>query len=196
VAPRSRSVSGREIVSVTAGEGRPWASQQAARNCLRMFRFQAASLVPGPPFHGDMTACLAHPVGRTGPVMSLQGGERPVRVGQHVDAALRADQDGDIGRIGRWGSSFRRFQDRFGVIEKCSHTELIGTERVGFRENLANRDVGLAWDRYESRGELGGSLPVGQHRPGTASRRQRRPDRGGSRHRVRQKVPARRPRKP
>ncbi len=48
--------------------------------------------------------------------MSLQGGERPVRVGQHVDAALRADQDGDIGRVRRWGSSFRRLQDRLGVI--------------------------------------------------------------------------------
>jgi len=65
--------------------------------------------------------------------MSLQGGERPVRVGQHVDAALRADQDGDIGRIRRLGGSFRCFQDRLGVIKKCSHTELIGTGRPGFR---------------------------------------------------------------
>jgi hypothetical protein len=101
---------------------------------LWMFGFKAASLVPTASFHGDMTACLAHAVGRAGAVMSLQGGERPVRVGQHVDAALRADQDGDIARVSRFRSNFRGFQNRGGVIEKCSHTELIGTGRPGLRK--------------------------------------------------------------
>lgn len=92
-----------------------------------MFGFKAASLVPTASFHGDMATGLAHPVGGARAMVGLQGGEWPVRVGQHVDAALRADQDGDIGRDGRFRNSFRRFQNRFGVVEKCSHTELIGT---------------------------------------------------------------------
>jgi len=97
-----------------------------------MFSFQAASLVPGPSFDGDMTAGLAHPVGRARAVMSLEGGERPVRVGHHVDAALACNQYGHIRRVGGFGSSFRRFQDRFCVVEKCSHEELIGTGKPVF----------------------------------------------------------------
>lgn len=117
-----------EIVSVAAWEGGHGAGQQAACNCLWMFSFQAASLVPTASLDRDLAICLAHPVGRAGAMMGLQGGERPVRVGQHVDAALRADQNGHISRVGRLGGSFRRFQNRLGVIEKYSHTELIGTE--------------------------------------------------------------------
>ena len=122
----TRSVDFREIVSVEAGEGWHGSGQETACNCLRMFRFQTAPVISGASLDGDMPAGLAHPIGCAGAVMSLQGGERPVRVGQHVDAALRADQDGDIRRNSRFGSSFRRFQDRLGVFEKCPHTGLIG----------------------------------------------------------------------
>jgi len=92
-----------------------------------MFRFQAASLMPGPSFHGDATARLAHPVGRTRAMMGLKGGKRPVRVGHHVDAPLWGYQYGNIRRVGGFGGSFGCFQDRLRVVEKCSHDELIGT---------------------------------------------------------------------
>jgi len=92
-----------------------------------MFRFQAASLVPRASFHSDVTAGLAHAVRGASAVMSFQGGEGPVRVGHHMDAALRGDQNSDIARVRRLGSGFGRFQDRFGVVEECPHTELIGT---------------------------------------------------------------------
>ena len=105
-----------------------------------------------------MAARLAHAVCRAGTVMSLEGGERPVRVGQHVDAALGGDQDGDIGRVRRFRSSFRRFQDRLGVIEKSSHSELIGTGEQVFGENrlfVAQSFVGINARGAQSGNETG-----------------------------------------
>ena len=116
--------------------GKTWrgASQQSACNCLRMFSFQAASLVPKASFHCDAATCLANPVGGAGAVVSLQGSKRPVGIGHHVDAALGADQDGDICRIRcRFGSRFGSLQNCFGIIQKGAHNELIGMGGPLFR---------------------------------------------------------------
>ncbi len=106
-----------------AGESRRWAGQEPACNCLWMFSFQPASLISGAPFYRDMAARLAHPVGGPGTVVRLQGGKGPVGIGNHVNTALLADQDGDVSRVGdRFGGSFGGLQNRFGVIEKCPHS--------------------------------------------------------------------------
>ena len=87
-----------------------------------MFGFQAASVATGTPFHCDMAARLANAVGGTGAVMRLQGCKGPIGIRHHMNAALGADQDGDIGRVGRrFSSGFRGFENRFGVLEKCPH---------------------------------------------------------------------------
>lgn len=98
-----------------------------------MFGFQAASLVAGTAFHGNVAACLAYPVGGVGAVVRFKGCQRPIGIGDHVDAALRADQDCEIG--GGFGGSFSRFENCFGVLKKCPHSELIGNGKGVFRKN-------------------------------------------------------------
>jgi len=73
--------------------------QQTACNCLRMFHFQVAPLVSGTAVHANPPLPLADPVKSTGPMVGFERGQRPVGVGEHVDAAFRADQNGHVGRF-------------------------------------------------------------------------------------------------
>lgn len=131
------------MLSDVPGERRSRPGQQTARNRLRGFGLQVAAAASGTAFHSYAALMAAHTVERAGAVVQGERGERPVGIGQHLDAAFGADQNGEIsGRCGGLGRGFCGIQDGFGVLDEgaecasCAHTELIGPAGRSFEKRL------------------------------------------------------------
>jgi len=88
--------------------------------------FEQASSRTCPPLHAHMRCGLANPIGHTGAVMQLQRIERPIRVGNHSDAAFVRDQNGQVGGdVAGLHSAFRGFHQLHRVVYKSTHNLLI-----------------------------------------------------------------------
>ena len=85
MAPRHNTLRNRTLAEQEAGD-------------LGWFRgFEHTGTEAFAAFHADGAGLLAYSIGRFRAMMPAEGVERPVGIGNHVDRALLADQDGHCG---------------------------------------------------------------------------------------------------
>ncbi len=68
-------------------------TQQQPRHLARCRRFDRTGAQPGTRFHADVPAILGDPVSRLRAMLSGQGIERPIRIGDHPNRAFMIYQD-------------------------------------------------------------------------------------------------------
>jgi len=101
--------------------------QKAARDLARRFGFQAAGLRARPAFQAHLSCPFPNPVDRSCAMVGQQPVQRPVRAGQHLNAALDSHQNGEVGdHLPRGRDSFGRLEDVLRVLQKPAHGDLIG----------------------------------------------------------------------